>query len=110
MKRIIEEILEVEEQLKRVITDARAEAAAIKNSADKDMSEKLNQAKEQTRQIYQATVEEAKKQAEGLAAEKLQQAEKHKTAMFEENADKIERLVRDICGIIVKTEYDMDGK
>ena len=110
MKRIIEEILEVEEQLKTVVTEARAEAAAIKNSADKDMSEKLNQAKEQTRHIYQTTVDQAKKQAEQLAAEKLRQADMQKDAMFKENADKINRLVEDICRIIVKTEYDMDSK
>jgi len=106
MKEIIQEVLQAEEQVKTIIQQARVEAAEIKNSADKDMSEKINQAKEQTRQIYQASVEEAKKQGEQLADEKIRQADAEKENMIESNADKINRIADDICKMIVTTEYD----
>ncbi len=110
MKKIIKEVLQVEDQVKELINQARSQAAEIKSSADKDMSEKINQAKEETKQIYQTVIEDAKKQAEQIANEKIKQADMQKEDMIKSNADKIDSLVSNIYKIILTTEYDMNIK
>ena len=110
MKKIIKEVLQVEDQVKELINQARSQAAEIKSSADKDMSEKINQAKEETKQIYQTVIEDAKKQAEQIANEKIKQADMQKEDMIKSNTDKIDSLVSNICKIILTTEYDMNIK
>jgi len=108
MKKIIKEVLQVEDQVKELINQARSQAAEIKSSADEDMSEKINQAKEETKQIYQTVIEDAKKQAEQIANEKIKQADMQKENMIKSNADKIDSLISNICKIILTTEYDMN--
>jgi vacuolar-type H+-ATPase subunit H len=110
MKKIIKEVLQVEGRVKELVNQARVQAVEIKSFADKDMSEKINQAKEETRQIFQAVLEDAKKQAEQLANEKIKQADMQKENMIKSNTDKIDRLVSNICKIILTTEYDMNVK
>jgi len=110
MKKIIKEVLQIEDQVKELINQARSQAAEIKSSADEDMSEKINQAKEETKQIYQTVIEDAKKQAEQIANEKIKRADMQKENMIKRNADKIDSLVSNICKIILTTEYDINIK
>ncbi len=108
MKKIIEEVLQVEKAGEKMIEQARTEASRIKNDADKEMSERIDKAKEQARQIYQAELDEAKKEAQNLANKKIEQADVEKETLLKNNAEQIKSLVENICEIILKTEYDAD--
>ena len=74
MKRIIEEVLQAEERVGGIIKQAREKAAEIKRSAEKESTEKLNDAKQQALAIVQTTVENAKKEAEHISEDKLKKA------------------------------------
>lgn len=110
MKEVIKEVLQVEEQVKTILDQARKEADEIKKTADRDMSEKINQAKQETRNIYATTVDQAKKQAGHLANEKLKQADMEKENMIKSNEVKMNHLVEDICKEILTPEYDIQNK
>jgi vacuolar-type H+-ATPase subunit H len=107
MKRIIEDVLQVEERVGVILKQARDKAAEIRRSAEKEISEKMSDAKQQAREIVQATVEDAKKEAELIAEEKIKQAEKQKDALFNDRTDAIDNLVDNICSIILTTKTKM---
>jgi len=109
MKKIIEEVLDAERQLDKILSEARSQASCIKNDADKKMTEKLNLAQEKARQIYRESIEQAEKEARQQAEEKISEAEMQKKKTLAGQTDNIDRLAEDICRLIKKTEYDMDA-
>jgi len=110
MKQIIEEVLQVEERVGDIIKQAREKAAAIKNSVEKENTEKLNDAKQQALAIVQTTVENAKKEAEHISEEKLKKAQEEKDNLLNEKSAEIDSLVDNICQIILTTENKRDSK
>jgi len=110
MKKVIEEVLQIEEKVNANIKQTQLKANEIRMAADKDISEKTAKAKEKGREILQTAIEDAKKDAERLADEKIKQAEAGKDALLSSNSDKINTLVEDICKIILTTEYQTDTK
>jgi vacuolar-type H+-ATPase subunit H len=110
MKRIIEEVLQAEEKVGDIIKQAREKAAAIKHSAEKENTEKLNDAKQQALAIVQTAVENAKKEAEHISEEKLKKAQEEKDILLNEKSAEIDSLVDNICQIILITEHERDRK
>jgi vacuolar-type H+-ATPase subunit H len=110
MKRIIEEVLQAEERLSDIIKKAREKAAEIKLSAEKENTEKLNDAKQQALAIVQTKVENAKKQAERISEEKLKKARGQKDILLNEKSAEIDTLVDNICEIILTTGNKRDSK
>jgi len=110
MKKVIKEVLDVEEKVNAVIKQAQAKASEIKIAADKDMSEKITKAKEQGRELLQTIVADAKKEACRLGDENIKQAKEKRAALMSRNLEKIDVLVDDICKIILTTNYETDTK
>lgn len=110
MKKIVEEVLEAEKKLDAILRQARQKASEIRLTAEKDMSEQTNNARQQARETTQATVEDAKQQAQRDRQKRLEQADKAKDVIMEENADKINSLVDSICDVVLSTEYGRDSK
>lgn len=110
MKRIIEDVLQTEEKVNEILKQARERAAEIRRSAENDISENMNVAKQRAREIVQTAVEDAKKDAERIRAEKLEQADRQKDVLFNESADVVGGLVDDICKVIMTAEYEKDSK
>jgi len=110
MKKVIEEVLEVEEKVNAGIKQAQARASEIKTAADKELSEKVTKAKEKGREILQATVADAKKEAYRLGEEKVKQANEKRAALNSRNVENIDILVDNICKIILTTKYETDTK
>ena len=110
MKKVIEEVLQVEGKVNADIARAQAKASEIRNAADKNVSEKIIMAKEKGREILQTALENAKKEAERLGKEKIRQADMKKNILMSSNTEKINGLVGDICKIILTTEYETDTK
>ena len=110
MKKIIEEVLQAEEKVGAILTQAREKASEIRHAAEKDVSEKMNEARHQAQQVMRSTLEDAKKQAEQIREEKLEQADQDKAAILKENAEKIDVLVESICNIVLSTQPDKDKK
>ena len=77
--------------------------------ADKTGAEKVNEAKQKARETIQTAVEKAKKDAENIRQDKLNQSQIEKDTILKKN-DIIGKLVNDICNIILATEYDTDEK
>jgi vacuolar-type H+-ATPase subunit H len=110
MKRIIEEVLQAEERVGDIIKQAREKAAAIKSSAEKETTEKLNDAKQQALVIVQTIIENAKKEAEHISEEKLKKAKEEKDILLNEKSADIDGLVDNICEIILATGHERDSK
>lgn len=104
MKKIIEEVLQIEEKVNANIRQTQAKANEIRMAADKNISERTAKAKEKGREISQAAIENAKKDAERLAEEKVKQADAKKDALLSSNPDRIDALVEDICKLILTTD------
>ncbi|MHC4213205.1 MAG: hypothetical protein ACYSWP_07540 [Planctomycetota bacterium] len=109
MKKIVEEVLEAEKKLDTILRQARQKASEIRLTAEKEMSEQTNNARQQARELTQAAVEDAKQQAQRDRQERLEQADKAKDVIIQENADKINSLVDSICDIVLSTEYGRDS-
>ncbi len=110
MKRIIEDVLQAEEKVSSIIKEARDKAAEIRRTTDNEITEKMNEARLQAREIVQAAVEEAKKEAERLSKDKLEQVDRRKDSLLNNRADEIDDLVGDICSMILTTESEKDSK
>jgi len=103
MKRIIEEVLQAEEKVGTIIKEARDRAAEIRRSAEAEISQKASDAKHKSREMVQAAVEEAKKEAERITKEKLEQVGRRKDSLLDDRADAIDNLVGEICEMILTT-------
>jgi vacuolar-type H+-ATPase subunit H len=101
MKRIIEDVLQAEEKVGVILRQAREKGSEIRRSAENEISERMNEAKQKGREIVQTTVEDAKKDAERISAEKLEQADREKDAMLNDRTDVIDGLVTDICNLVM---------
>jgi vacuolar-type H+-ATPase subunit H len=103
MKQIIEEVFKAEQKVDEILRQAREKALQIKQSAEKTGIDNINEAKQKMREIINSAIENAKKEAESIRQEKLKQAEAQKDAMLSKG-DEINKLIDDICGIVMKTE------
>ena len=56
------------------------------------------------------SVEDAKKEAEHIRQEKLEQARQEKDSLLKDKKEEIDNLVDHICNIIINTEYEKDKK
>jgi vacuolar-type H+-ATPase subunit H len=110
VKQIIEEVLRAEEKVGAMLRQARDKASDMGRSADKDISERMNEARLKGLEMVKAAVEDAKKEAERIRQQKLEQADKEKDALLNNNRDAIDNLVDNICKVILTTECDKDAK
>jgi len=110
MKQIIEEVFQAEEKVGAVLAQAREKASEIRLSAEKEISEKTNEAKKEARQIIRSAIEDAEKEAERIRGERLQQTDKGKSAILNNNTDVVDDLIDSICNVILSTEHEKDTK
>lgn len=104
MKKVLEEVLEVEEKVNDEISQARAKAAEIRSVADKDYSEKVSSAKERGREIVQEEIENAKKEAQREGQERLVEAKASREVFLSSNTEKVVSVVEKICQVVLETE------
>jgi vacuolar-type H+-ATPase subunit H len=110
MKQIIGEVFQAEEKVGIILEQARNKASEIRRSVEKEVVEKMSDAKQKAREVIQTTVEDAKKEAELIKEEKLKQADQENDALLSNNTDTINNLVDNICNIILTTEYDKNSE
>ena len=109
MKKIIEEVLQVEEKVGLELKQARNEASEMRLAAEKEAAEQLANANKQARELIQSAAEDAKIEAERYREEKLKAAEQGKDAFLSENADKIDGLIDDIAGIVLSGSSEREA-
>jgi len=115
MKRIIEDVLEAEEKVGVILKQAREKAFEIRRSAENEMSEKTNEAKQAAREIVRIAVEDAKRDAERIRAEKLELVDAQKDTLLsgkssnDDRKDVIDNLVDEICNVIKGTELRIEN-
>jgi len=110
VKQIIEEVLRAEEKVAAMLKQARDKASEIGRSTDKDILERMNDGRQKAIETVRAAVEDAKKETERIRQEKLEQADKEKDTLLNNNGDVINNLVDTICKMILNTECDKDAK
>jgi vacuolar-type H+-ATPase subunit H len=101
MKQVIEEVLQAEERVGALLKGAREQADEIRRSAEQENSTLLNNARTEAQALTQSSLEEAKKEAEQIKADRLEQADQAKDTLLNDNADKVDGLVKDLCGLIM---------
>ena len=95
MKQIMEDVLKAEEKVNAILKQARERASEIKQSAEKEISEKMNEARRQSLEITQAFIEDARKEAERTKEERLAAAEQQQRALLNDDTGTIEHLVNE---------------
>jgi len=110
MKKIIEEVLQTEEQVKAILKQAREKATEIKLSAERDSIKKTNKAKEEAQIIIQTLVEEAKKQAEDVRNEKLKKSDRQADTLLDDRKEIVDNLVDTICDLVATTAEQKDTR
>ena len=108
MKEIIEEVFKAEEKVGVILKQAREKASEIRQNAEKENLDRVNETKQKARETIQTAVEQAKKEAELIREEKLRQADSEKDSILN-NKDMIDGLIDNICNIILTTECEKDG-
>ena len=101
MKKIIEEVLQVEEKVGLELKQARNEASEMRLAAEKEAAEQVADANRQARELIQLAAEDSKIEAERFREDKLKAAEQGKDAFLSENADKINGLIDNIVDIVL---------
>jgi len=109
MKKIIEEVLQVEEKVGLELKQARNEASEMRSAAEKDVAERVNAANKEARELIQSMVDKAKIEAERYREEKLKAAEQGKEAFLSENANKIDGLIDNIVGIVLSGSSEREA-
>ncbi len=108
MRQIIEAVLQAEEKANCTLRQARTEGSEIMHAAEKEISDKTRAAHEKAQEIIQATVTEARAEAQQIRATKLEQADREEEALRQANAEMTGDLVDRICRTILRTEYQGD--
>jgi vacuolar-type H+-ATPase subunit H len=103
MKQVIEEVLQAEERVGGLLKAAREQADQIRRSAEQENSALLNEARAEAQASTQSFLEDAKKEAEQIKADRLTQADQAKDTLLNDNADKVSGLVKDVCGLVMTT-------
>lgn len=108
MKQIIEAVLQAEEKANTILKEAQAEAAKLKQAAEKEVSDMTRAAQEKAQEAIQTAVAEARTEAQAIRANKLAQADQEKDALRLANAEMTGDLVDKICQTILRTEHAED--
>ncbi len=109
MKKIIEEVFHAEEQADGFLKQAREKAAEIRRQTDKETSALISDAEQKARDLVQNMVEDAKIQAERVQEERLATVAQHKDEMFSGKTESIDRLIDDICRIVLTTNPERNS-
>ena len=110
MKRIIEEVLLAEEKVGAILKEARNKTSEISRSAEKGVSAKISDAREQARELIKTAVEDAKKEGQRIGDEKLEAADGEKDTLLKNNAEATSSLVDNICKIVLTTQHEGNKK
>ncbi len=106
MKQVIEEVLQAEERVGALLKGAREQADEIRRSAEQENSTLLNNARTEAQALTQSSLEEAKREAEQIKADRLKQADQVKDTLLNDNADKVNGLVKEVCSLIMTSSQD----
>lgn len=106
MKQVIEEVLQAEERVGTLLKGAREQADQIRRSTEQEVSTLLSDARAQAQASTQAFLDEVKKEAEQIKEDRLKQADQAKDTLLNDNADKVDDLVKNVCHLIMDTTSD----
>jgi len=104
MKQVIEEVLQAEERVGVLLKGAREQADQIRRSTEQEISTLLNDARAEAQASTQSFLEDAKKEAEQIKADRLKLADQAKDRLLNDNADKVGDLVKNVCDLVMTTE------
>lgn len=108
MKEILNDILQAEKSVEKVILQAREDALQIKRRAEKEITEKIASARIEAQQSIQTAINQARDQAQKERQERLSEAEAFCAHMTEINADKIQHLVQACSSLVIETTLRED--
>ena len=108
MKQIIKEILEAEERVNNALQQARQKAAEIRLAAETEISARINEAKQEAREIVQTAVDEAKQEAQRIREARLREADREQEALLDSRTSSRQELVDRLCASIMTTTGGID--
>lgn len=106
MEKVVEEILLIEKAAESILGEARQKAMQIQTSADAEVQESVARAKADAAELVKARLREAKEQAAQLREKASAEAEENNRRLLEQNEAKIDRVVEEIIGLLIKPLYN----
>ena len=99
MDKIIEEVLDVEKNVNQIIQNAREKASEIKQNAEKEIAEKLTNARLAAQKEIQQAADRAREDAKAIREKRLAEARKQSSTFITDNKTIIEHCIKDISGL-----------
>ncbi len=103
MKEAIEEILAAEKRCREKIAEARRKAAEIKQESEKKASAIVSDASEKAARIIEEKTTIARKEAEAVRKQTLENLAAENRLFFEKYRDIIDRLVNEIARLVMSS-------
>jgi len=108
MQKIVQEVLQAEEQAKNLIDKARQEATLLKNNAEQEIAEKTKIAREQAQEAIKSGIQKAREEALAEHTNSIAETEKANALFITENTGKIAEIVQKVAKIIITPEIDKE--
>ncbi|HEB32334.1 hypothetical protein LCGC14_2837630, partial [marine sediment metagenome] len=103
MEDIISEVLLTEKRVEEILQKARSGAADIKLRTEKEVSQKIAEARNKAQEITQSSVEKARLEAENTRNNRIKEVDIKNTEIISKNRAGIEKLVLEIVKMIIQT-------
>ena len=98
---IIQELLEVEEQAKRIVTEARENVQREQTAVEQEEHERYQEARKAADERYQAAISKARNEAEVRLAQMVEKTQKSvetfKTTRRQDIEHAVDLVVNEIC-------------
>jgi vacuolar-type H+-ATPase subunit H len=108
MKEILNEILAAEKRAEKLLDEARAEALALKQSVEKEATEKIAAARQEAQLVVSRSAEEARREAQKARDEQIAlaaQRDRDEAARAESRSG---RIVHAIVDLVVRSDTGRD--
>ena len=105
MQEIVSKVLETEKAAEQSIQEARARAGEIRAQVDREVQEKLQQAREQAASRAQEILEQARSQAQGEYEKAVRQSQDENREFFRKHEQQIDRAAEAVIMLVIAPEW-----
>jgi len=108
MQEVVDEVLKAEAGAQEIIDKAGQEAAHLKQQAENETNRRIAEAREKARKLVQDRVAAERDRAASEYTAAIRDAETKNERFWEQNAEKIDGLVKRLVDFLVTPEFEKD--
>jgi vacuolar-type H+-ATPase subunit H len=109
MNEIVDEIIQAEKRVEKLLTEAREKASEITQKAEKEAARVIEQARQKAQERVTRSVEDARDLARQTREKKLSAADSQTEEIFHRKKELIDEIVDTIVQLVISTNYAGKG-